>query len=46
MNIMIQNCLKYFVPAEKVNFDESVIKYYERHGCKQFIRGIVDTLWI
>lgn len=30
--------LKYFIPHEHLCFDAAMIKYYGRHGCKQFIR--------
>nr|CAH7762079.1 unnamed protein product [Callosobruchus chinensis] len=39
MSKVKQNFLKHFIPVEHLNFDESMIKYYGRHGCKQFIRG-------
>ena len=31
--------LKHFNPTRDLSFDESMIKYYGKHGCKQFIRG-------
>ncbi|KAK9693448.1 Transposase IS4 [Popillia japonica] len=31
--------LKYFVPEENINYDESMVKYFERYGLEQFIRG-------
>lgn len=31
--------LKYFVPEQDINYDESMVKYYGKHSCKQFIRG-------
>lgn len=31
--------VEHFVPTENLDFDESMVKYYGRHGCKQFIRG-------
>lgn len=31
--------LENFVPSENMNYDESMVKYYGKHGCKQFIRG-------
>ncbi len=34
-----RNFLKYFVPTEHINFDESMVKYFGKHSCKQFIRG-------
>ncbi|KAI4455234.1 transposase is4 [Holotrichia oblita] len=33
------NFVKHFVPQRHIDYDESMIKYYGRHGCKQFIRG-------
>lgn len=39
MNALKKKCLQYFVPQEHLDFDESMIKYYGRHSCKQFIRG-------
>ncbi|KAG5863840.1 hypothetical protein JTB14_017775 [Gonioctena quinquepunctata] len=33
------NCLKLFQPEEHLCYDESMVKYYGRCGCKQFIRG-------
>lgn len=33
------NFLKYFIPTEHINFDESMVKYFGKHSCKQFIRG-------
>lgn len=39
MDILKRNCLQHFVPQEHLDFDESMIKYYGRHNCKQFIRG-------
>lgn len=31
--------LEHFVPEPNLSYDESMIRYYGRHGCKQFIRG-------
>ena len=31
--------IQYFVPEEELNYDESMVKYFGRHSCKQFIRG-------
>lgn len=39
INALKTKCLQYFVPQEHLDFDESMIKYYGRHNCKQFIRG-------
>jgi len=33
------NFLKNFQPYKYLSYDESMIKYYGRHGCKQFLRG-------
>lgn len=32
------NFKRHFVPEQHVSYDESMIAYYGRHGCKQFIR--------
>ncbi|KAB0799672.1 hypothetical protein PPYR_07552 [Photinus pyralis] len=34
-----RNFLKYYKPTQHMNYDESMVKYYGRHSCKQFIRG-------
>lgn len=34
-----QKCLEHFQPEEHLNYDESMVKYFGRHSCKQFIRG-------
>lgn len=39
MDKVKNNCLKFFEPEEHLCYDESMVKYYGRHGCKQFIRG-------
>ncbi|XP_049313796.1 piggyBac transposable element-derived protein 3-like [Bactrocera dorsalis] len=33
------NMLKHFHPEQQLSFDESMISYFGRHGCKQFIKG-------
>lgn len=38
-NKIKQNFFLHFVPQMEVSYDESMIEYYGRHGCKQFIRG-------
>lgn len=38
MDKLQENFLKYFVPTENLNFDESMVKYFGKHYCKQFIR--------
>lgn len=39
MDKLRNNFLKHFVPEEELNLDESMVKYFGRHPCKQFIRG-------
>lgn len=39
MDKLKQSFLEHFVPEEEINYDESMVKYLERHSCKQFIRG-------
>lgn len=39
MKHLKSNFLKYYQPTEHINYDESMIRYYGRHNCKQFIRG-------
>lgn len=34
-----QNCKKHFVPQQHLSYDESMVKYYGNHSCKQFIKG-------
>lgn len=38
-DLLKQKFLEHFVPEEKLSYDESMIRYFGRHGCKQFIRG-------
>lgn len=40
INMLKERCLKNFVPVQNLAYDESMVKYYGRHGCKQFIRGM------
>ena len=30
---------KAYIPEKHLSFDELMVAYYGRHGCKQFIRG-------
>lgn len=39
MNALKEKCLSNFQPVQNLSYDESMIKYCGRHGCKQFIRG-------
>lgn len=34
-----KRCLSNFHPEQDLSYDESMVEYYGRHGCKQFIRG-------
>lgn len=34
-----ENFKRHFVPEQHLSYDESMIAYYGRHGCKQFIKG-------
>jgi len=33
------NCLANFVPEQNLSYDESMIEYFGKHGCKQHIKG-------
>lgn len=39
VNLIKDRCRKFFVPEKDLAFDESMVKYYGKHSCKQFIRG-------
>ncbi|KAI4468025.1 transposase is4 [Holotrichia oblita] len=39
MDRIKDKCKENFIPEEQLSYDESMIKYYGKHGCKQFIRG-------
>lgn len=39
MDQIRQKFISLFVPEEEINYDESMIKYFGKHSCKQFIRG-------
>ncbi|POS81714.1 hypothetical protein EPUL_006555, partial [Erysiphe pulchra] len=39
MNILKKHFQEHFVPVSNLSYDESMIEYFGRHGCKQFIRG-------
>lgn len=38
MDKLKKKCLDNFVPVKNLSYDEAMIKYFGRHGCKQFIR--------
>ena len=38
--IMInESCLQNFIPEKNVSIDESMVRYYGRHGCKKYIQS-------
>ena len=37
--MMNESCLENFIPEKNVSIDESVVPYYGRHGCKQYIQN-------
>lgn len=39
MDKLKQTFLKNWIPEQNLDFDESMVKYFGRHSCKQFIRG-------
>lgn len=36
---LIERFMRNFHPEENLSYDESMIPYYGRHGCKQYIKG-------
>lgn len=39
VNILKRKYQENYVPTANLNYDESMIEYFGKHGCKQFIRG-------
>ncbi|XP_055308654.1 piggyBac transposable element-derived protein 3-like [Sitodiplosis mosellana] len=39
MDHLKANFLKHFHPTQHLSYDESMIAYFGKHGCKQFIKG-------
>lgn len=39
MDMLKDKFLIHFVPSQNLNYDESMVKYFGKHSCKQFIRG-------
>lgn len=39
IDILKENFHNHFIPQQNLSFDESMVKYFGRHSCKQFIRG-------
>ena len=34
-----ESCLQNFIPEKNLSIDESMVPYYGRHGCKQYIQN-------
>lgn len=39
IDVLKRNIKNHFVPVENLSYDESMVEYFGKHGCKQFIRG-------
>ncbi|XP_050065148.1 piggyBac transposable element-derived protein 3-like [Aphis gossypii] len=39
MEMLKKKCIDNFIPEQHLAYDESMVKYFGRHSCKQFIRG-------
>ncbi|KAG5876876.1 hypothetical protein JTB14_021239 [Gonioctena quinquepunctata] len=39
IKMMKKRCIDNFVPGTHLAYDESMVQYFGRHGCKQLIRG-------
>ncbi|XP_070179144.1 piggyBac transposable element-derived protein 3-like [Littorina saxatilis] len=39
LSMINERCLNNFVKQQSLSIDESMVPYYGRHGCRQFIRG-------
>ncbi|KAJ2937338.1 hypothetical protein O0L34_g19219 [Tuta absoluta] len=39
INFLKKKFQENYVPTQNLNYDESMIEYFGKHGCKQFIRG-------
>lgn len=39
MDMIKQKFMKNWMPEQNLDYDESMVKYFGRHSCKQFIRG-------
>ena len=44
--ILNKNCLKNFIPERNAGIEESVVPYYGRHGCKQYMQSKLNEIWI
>ena len=39
LRMMNESCLENFIPEKNISIDESMVPYYGRHGCKQYIQN-------
>ena len=39
LRMMNESCLENYIPEKNISIDESVVPYYRRHGCKQYIQN-------
>ena len=39
VRMMNESCLENFIPEKNIRIDESMVPYYGRHGCKQYIQN-------
>jgi len=39
MEMLKKKCIENFIPEQHLAYDESMVKYFGRHSCKQFICG-------
>ena len=38
LRMMNESCLENFIHEKNISIDESIVPYYRRHGCKQYIQ--------
>ena len=39
LRMMNESCMENFIPEKNISIDESMVPYYRRHGCKQYIQN-------
>ena len=39
LRMVNESCLENFIPEKNISIDESMVPYYGRHGCKQYIQN-------
>lgn len=39
INLLKSRFIHHFVPEREIDYDESMVEYFGKHGCKQYIRG-------